>query len=167
MIQTIHNYDSIEVLLRSLVALDIDNTVIKFDTIDKNWWKDTKEKYEEDIALEMWTERIKKSVAILIDEVSFQDLLQRIENSESELIFITARNESLHLYTMKHLEQVNLFSAIVYHNSEKGQTLLNVYQTKYSHLQHIIFVDDMMDNVVDVQDKVPNAKCYLLEHEKL
>jgi hypothetical protein len=169
MIRNIQSYDSIEIFPKSLVALDIDHTIIKFDNIHKTWWQETSEKYDEETVLQLWTEAIKTATASLIDEKSFIRLLKRLNDTKSELILITARNESLRPYTMKHLKQSNLCIEEVYHSLEKGNTLLNVYQEKYSHLQKIIFVDDHMDNVEDVKTKLEhlNPDCYFLQHEKL
>jgi FMN phosphatase YigB (HAD superfamily) len=171
MIRTICNYDSIEIPPNSLVAFDIDNTVIKFDNLNKKWWEDTKEKHGEETATNIWIETIKRSTASLIDESSFIRLMEKINDTQSGIVFITARDKSLKPYTMKHLEQANLYicPTVVYHSSHKGKTLLQIYKKKYSHLQKIIFVDDHMDNVEDVRDKLShlNPDCYFLQHEKL
>lgn len=173
------NYDSIQIGERSLVALDIDHTIMKFNAIHKTWWEEKKLGYEQvyskelsdKLALQEWMQIIKSEPAELIDVESFTNLLHRIHDTESSLIFITARHESLKEHTMRHIAECNLHvsSDDVYHVYPKGKHLLDIYNKKYKHLQNIIFVDDDMNNIKDVQTNVSHLKlsCYYLQHEKL
>jgi len=168
----IHNYDNIQVQPNSLVVMDIDFTVIKFELLHKSWWVDTKRNYEtkygkklaEEYALKEWTRLITLDKAYLIDPASFQKLLTRIEETNSRLIFITARDESLHDLTVRQLRESGLTDIdpdTIYYSYPKGKKLLDVYTEKYSHLQKIIFVDDGMDNLEDVKKYIPDCDLYL------
>ena len=179
MIIHITNYDSIQLVEPCLIALDIDNTIMKINGIHKTWWEETKNKYEkiynkefsDELALFEWTQIIKNGRAELIDKPSFVQFMDKILYTKSKVIFITARKESLKEDTMRHLIEceLNVLPDDVYHAYPKGEKLLQIYNEKYKHLQNIIFVDDDRSNIEDVQKMMGhlNLFCYHLDHESL
>ena len=162
MIKSIKNYDEIIIKPNTLVILDIDDTILKFDSLHKNWWKDTQNAYKEiygendDISktktFNDWINIISNETPRSLDEEELFKMMKRIKDTNSEVFFITARDKSLVEITLKNLKdcKLDITEQQVYHHWPKGQKALEVYQDKYSHLKNIIFVDDHMDNIEDV-----------------
>jgi predicted secreted acid phosphatase len=181
MIQTIQNYDEIIINQPTLVVLDIDDTILKFDTLHKNWWKNTLDNYKtiydefesNKRTFDDWVKIISNENAKLLDEEKLFEFMQRIKDTNSEVFFITARDKSLTDITLKNLKEckLDITPEQVYHYWSKGKKVLEVFQEKYSHLKNIIFVDDHMDNIEDVMSKfndyVYNVDCYYIQHVNL
>ena len=119
MFQTIKNYDEIEILPNSIIMIDIDNTIIKFGKLYKNWWKDN-----EPNALEGWLKIIKEEKPEILDENEFTKLLNEVKNTNSEIIYITARDEELRELTNKHLIDCGILTTEIYHAYPKGKKII-------------------------------------------
>lgn len=173
----IKNYDEIIVHPNTLVILDIDNTIIKFNSMGKTWWKDRVEYYERhhdkeitnQLVYDDWKEILDIETPELLDGNSFQDLLKRIELSNSKLMLLTARDIAMKDITMNHLKDcdIQIESEDVHHSYPKGKKVKELYEQYKS--DKIIFVDDHLDNVEDVELEMKeyNIECYLIEHEHL
>ncbi len=173
----IKNYDEIIIELNTLVILDIDNTIIKFNSMGKTWWKDRIEYYNRDNDIENsnklvyddWKSILDIETPELLDSNSFQDLIKRIELTNSKLMLLTARDISMNDITLNHLKEcdIQIESDDVHYSYPKGKKVKELYEKFQSN--KIIFVDDHLDNVEDVESKMKeyNIDCYLIDHENL
>lgn len=174
MFQTIKNYDEIEILPNSIIMIDIDNTIIKFGKLYKNWWKDN-----EPNALEGWLKIIKEEKPEILDENEFTKLLNEVKNTNSEIIYITARDEELRELTNKHLIDCGILTTEIYHAYPKGKKIIEIYKEKSrtKQIQNIIFIDDQYYNIEDAEiylskyleysNSIVQVKYYLMNHQNL
>ncbi len=174
MTQTIKNYDEIIINENTFVMMDIDDTTIKFEKLNKNWWKDN-----EPNSLEKWLKIIQEDKPILLDEIEFFKLLDKIKVTNSELIFITARYNTLDELTYQQLIHcgIPIKKEQIYHSYPKGKKILEIIENKIKEtkeskekvIQNIIFIDDHLDNIEDAQKylKDYSVNYYLIEHINL
>lgn len=176
----IKNYNEIVVPDNTLVVLDIDETIIKFNGLHNTWVSELRKYYElfhekkkaDQMALNEWINIISTEKPELLDEELFLDLVDRVKKSNSDLILLTARNKELCDVTIKNLKDCNLDidSNDIYYSWPKGNKLVEVYNNKYVG-KNVIFVDDKLDNLEDVEKSLKenniNITSYLITHEKL
>jgi hypothetical protein len=160
MIRTINSFKKIILKPNSLVVLDIDETILGFPTIPKNWWNNVFGNYylltndfdlAEKLALKDWTNRVKNAKPIKLESKQLDIFLDKVNNLECPLLILTARNPILTEITIKHLASIGFDHSNVVHDKNKGSQLLKLVQTKYSHIDNIVFVDDLLANLEDVQ----------------
>jgi len=173
----IKNYDEIILEQNTLIILDIDDTIIKFNSMGKTWWEDILHDYEQhhdkqtayQLAYDDWKAMINKDTPELLDHELFMDLLDRIERTNSKLILLTARESTMKEITLKNLKDcgIHIDPNDVYHSSFKGEIVKDLYETYKAN--QFIFVDDLLKNIEDVITTMKTYKidCYLMEHENL
>ena len=161
----IRNYDEIDILQNSLVILDIDETIITYSPITPTWWNDMKKLYTDDHAYNEWVHIISKHIPYLLDEPEFFKLIERVKNTNSKLIFLTARNKKFTELTIQQLIycKIPISDGDVFFSDKKGLTVYEI-KRKYNR-KHIIFVDDKLSNVIDVKKWNPSVKCYHIKHK--
>lgn len=152
----------------SLVVLDIDETFLRFPTINEKWWSDLLKtlgsKYGPEtthiLAKKEWQRKVTEESPVQTDIVGFRALNEKIRETGSNLIFLTARLESIAPLTRRHLVDCGVSGDIeVHYTSGKGETLRQIINrnTNYS---EVIFVDDKLSNIYDVQYHNPSIKVY-------
>jgi hypothetical protein len=163
MIQCINSFSQVKIKPKSLVVLDIDDTILNFPSIRKGWWTDTFNNYyeqeqdydrAEELALNDWVNIIANDKAQLLDPINFETFLNKIREQNCELILLTARNDKLRELTKKHLAdcKLDIPHNKIYHNRNKGKKLLELVKNVYNNVSQIIFVDDLESNLNDVED---------------
>jgi hypothetical protein len=154
----ISNLDEINLLDNSLVVLDIDETIFTHREINCNWWKDKitfylqiYQKFElaQEHAYNDWKEFVLSTPPDLINPESFFNLLEKIKRTNSNLIFITARNKDLENLTIEHFKKIHQENLIpnIFYSKEKGLLLKDLLRLKYPTVSQIIFVDDLIENL--------------------
>lgn len=156
----ISSFRDVEISKNSLVLCDIDETLLKFDEIPKNWWKEKiKENYKkyddyekaDKCALEEWKKIINEKNPLHTDEEGLYNMFKKLDETKSTLIFITARNIELYNVTKKHFDYLGIDKKyrIYFLNGEpKGEFIeKNLNHYKY---HKIIFIDDTDENLTDV-----------------
>ncbi len=158
----IKKFNQIQIIPGSLVVFDIDDTLIKFDGIDLKWWKNKVKKYmvmtrNEQLAEIMANNDLMKIMEKcepeLVDE-NIYDFINLLSNSGCKIILLTARDELSKELTIKHLKSVKLEFDEIYFNQNKGDELLNIYNSKYSNIKDIIVIDDIEKNLQDIENKL-------------
>jgi hypothetical protein len=168
MIRTISKFHQIKIIPKSLVVLDIDETIIKFQDVDKKWWKNKFNKYyrlckDYDLADRMahkdWIKLVSVIDPILVDE-NIHDWITLIKNNDCPLILLTARSNILCELTSQHLNKVNLNieKDRIYFNENKGDELYKVAHDLYPEIENIIMVDDLESNLVDIKEKLSQTR---------
>lgn len=169
----INNYDQIQILSNNtLVAIDIDETVIYFDNIPPLWWK-TRFDYHytetsdcilaDKLTLQEWTTIVLSSEPKTFDISGFKKLLTRVEQTNSKLVLITARFIELKDLTLKQLRYCGINVNDIYFTLNKGHVLKNLSVG----IKDVIFVDDLYGNIEDVLSHVPDCTCYMARLDKI
>lgn len=162
MYEIISTYDKIKLKNNSLLIFDIDDTIMKFDGIDKEWWKN-KNKYYYDIfkdydkadneALIEWINHIEENKPQIIDNNKLFNIFHKAQHIYNcEIIFMTSRDIKLKNTTEKHFYDCNISEYIhkIYYSKNKGILLKELLKDKYKNYRDIIFIDDNKKNLEDV-----------------
>jgi hypothetical protein len=167
----IKNYNEIEVLNNSLVIFDLDETIIHFPYITRKWWENTKNAYSlinektADLrAYSDWLHIITTHNPSILDVNEFNHLLKRIKDTNSTFIIVTARNIKLMDITKKHLECFGI-SCDVFYTIDKG-IMINAIKQNYVY-NHILFVDDNLKYINQVEELNQEIVTYYMKHENL
>ncbi len=167
-ITNIYTFDKIIIKPNTLIICDIDETILKFDNINEKWWQETfnnyylKSKnydYAEAKTLETWTQYIKSNNPKATDYKGLSNLFDKIEQTQSKLIFVTARENNLTNITKNHFDCINIsnFDYSIYYIGEipKGEFIKSNIQTDT--FTHIIFIDDLLSNLESVYENFGNS----------
>lgn len=163
MLRHITKFNQIPIIPNSLIVLDIDETIIKFDKINEKWWKNTFDKHylatnkydiADNLSLKEWISYVTITNPILVDN-EIHNWINSTKKLNCELILLTARNTNLQDITLSHLNFVNLNfnKEQIYFNKNKGDELLNITKKLYSNKENIIIVDDVKTNLLDIKEK--------------
>lgn len=155
-----------------LYVFDIDETLLVFEEVSDVWWKRNFEKiYKETGDMEYAANKMNKLFIDIVKthkpEPTDIDGFREIENNMGEhnntVVFLTARPQSLEAETYKQIADLRIkYSYPIYFSGEKGLKmkwiLNNVSSDK--NFDSIIFVDDKIYNIEDVQKECPQVQCF-------
>lgn len=159
----INTFDKVIIKPNTLIICDIDDTVLKFEHIDSKWWEKKYDYYltqsqsndpeqADSKTLESWIEHVITNNPTHTDSKGFERLLNKIVETKSELIFVTARRIGLEEITKKHFDLVNIsnHNYKIYHigNIPKGKFIKSNIQN--DNFSHVIFIDDLNKNLESV-----------------
>lgn len=166
MLTTIKKFHQINVIPKSLIVLDIDETILKFEDINHKWWKSKINRYYKltqsfDLADSMahndWVNLVFDMQPELVDD-KFHNFLEHINKHDCETILLTARNNKLKDLTNQHLNKVDLKFKKIFFNENKGDELYNIVHNDFLHIENIIVVDDLLSNLTDIKNKFLETK---------
>jgi hypothetical protein len=163
MFQQITSFYQIPVTRKSLVVLDIDDTIMGFSKITKLWWRETFDKHfaltndknlANDLTICEWREYVGVNKPYLLDEIKLKNFFGEIRQNSCELILLTARDPVMTEITNSHLAQceIQISSDRVIHNANKGDALADIVKS-YPGFSNIIFVDDFEKNLINVKTR--------------
>lgn len=141
----------------ALVLLDIDDTVLHLEGLGKRWWQCTQSAYFDAkgcIAearrrtLNDWIARVYAATPSLLDPEATRVFLQTLQSTQSDLVFLTARNAELREITAAQLTACGLGGFPVLHSEAKGAAALEECRKRGA--RTVVFIDDMATNVADV-----------------
>lgn len=189
MYKTISSFNDVEIKdTNTLVICDIDETLLTWNKKSSDFYhvviddfslcnaKPTEEEIHKEalIWLGMYCEMF---APIMTDANGFHNLLCRIEKSNSEIMFLTARpkNSNSNNFTRKNFIDIGLDYdkySIHYTNNNsisKGEYIKKNINTSSDKYKQIIFIDDYESYIKTVNDILPNIVCYKFEadYEKL
>lgn len=152
---------------KSLIMVDIDDTILKYKHLNKLWWKNTFEKhynetlnYDESdrLTLNMWKKLIHDAEPQYVDKSGIFDLFERAKKYNCKIIFLTARCETLKTITINHLNKLELCIDEIYFtpNVEKGIILKKLKDGVYNEYEHTICIDDHEPNLESVYNNFDN-----------
>jgi dephospho-CoA kinase len=174
----ITNFDNITPLTENtLYVFDIDDTLMVYEGVDKNWLKNKRCKTDnEQLIAEEWIKYIENYEPKHTNKPSFDAFLQRrIENLsdvnfQQNIILLTARNSALRDITEDHLAKIGITNIPVYYSygSTKGKILREIVASKFPTIPTIVFVDDNKNNIISVNrefdgDAQIKVKPYLID----
>jgi hypothetical protein len=134
----------------SLVVLDIDDTVMKFEHMGRSWWAKKEAEVGREETMRIWVENAYAQTPVLTEPEEFPAFLERIFAANARLVYLTARSPDLRELTIYQLTQcgVGVESHNVYFAKEKGECLKAIVQR--GGFKQVIFIDDMEHNVESV-----------------
>jgi len=175
MIKYINSFSQINISnLKTLVVLDIDDTLISFKDVNTIWWDINYKKlypiYKENTynhLEKLWTDYIFNNNPMKLDTDNLTSFLKNIKNNNHELVILTARDKSILELTMRHLYDCGIYidSSRVFFNRNKGYELKKIVMNLFPDVDNIIFVDDIIQNLVNVEISfnIPELLKYNLE----
>lgn len=160
--KTIKSFSDVHLNANYLLVLDMDETIIYYDSMCKNWWKDRwnsnfalfndYDKAEEQTLID-WKTHIANSLPLHTDETEFFNLLNKAKELQCDTIIVTARDSQIAELTHRHLKHLNINDIDVHFVGSINKALkINeiAYQQSKSY-DRIVFVDDMNHNLDDVK----------------
>jgi acid phosphatase class B len=144
---------------------------MKFNSINADWWRNrfnhhyltTNDfKMDDSMTINDWLNIIKVNKPEHTDRTGFFDLLERVKQTNSKLVFLTARKSNLKELTLKQLGElyIDTESYPVYFSGDipKGVYIRDNFDIKpYNSL---VFIDDLDNNLINVSDVIGSIKCY-------
>ena len=83
-----------------------------------------------------------------------------IENNNT-IVFLTARPQSLETETYRQIAELPIrYSYPIYFSSEKGLKMKWLIKTAHKDFDSVVFVDDKIYNIEDVQKECPEVECF-------
>jgi ABC-type proline/glycine betaine transport system ATPase subunit len=181
MIIPIKSFNQIDIIPDSLVILDIDETVLTYPQLTKNWWKEKINYYykitndldlSEKHALSEWINIVQTTNPKKLDSKEQNNFINKLYQNNCQLIFLTARNKDLSEITYKNLSYIGINKAhSVYFDENKGEKIYELISEFYTNVENIIFVDDLTNNHNKILDTVKkynikiNFKLYQIDHD--
>lgn len=164
----INTFFRIPVFNNSLILCDIDETLLCYKEITDLWWT---EKYRYYLSMyqnnpliaqykteEDYEQYINSVDPEHTDEPGFYDMLRRIVNTNSKLIFVTARHKGSEKFTKNNFTSLNLnyehFTVHYCDGIPKGEYIKNHIAIK--NYSKIIFIDDLQENIDNVLNHLQN-----------
>jgi acid phosphatase class B len=177
MLQSINSFDQIKIIgEKPLIICDIDETVITFSTGIDLCHKLTQEIVclENDFNFNKEFTYIYKLYKLInppvqTDPIGFSKLINKIDQIQGQLVFLTARNKSSIEKTRSDFEKSGLdynYKPVYYTNNSisKGEYIKS--NIKLDEYDQIIFIDDNFININTVINFIPQAYCYLFVYSK-
>ena len=172
---SIRSFFEVHLTRGCLLVLDIDETILKYDGICKQWWKDRfayhhaiHNNYDlaDSLCLKDWKEYIKLTLPSHTDADGFFDLIKRANKLTCKVMIVTARDDQIKEITHEHLNYLNVTDIDVYFvaGGNKGLLIDRVISENSQNYDGINFVDDMDHNLHDVKNHFGDkVTCYKFE----
>ncbi len=152
-----------------LYVLDIDDTIMTYDNYNNKWWREKYNQYKTPSSKQCdiygkilieWQENIKFQKPKHTHEESLGNLFFNANNLNNNLIFLTARKQELKDITEKHLKEIGIHNIPVHFSNGdcKGKKLLDILKD-YSQVKHVVFIDDQLKNIYNVNKQLKESKC--------
>lgn len=164
--KTISKFKSIKLKNNSLIFLDIDETIYYYKDITPEWWEKTINYYSsllttydketvKTLSLKEWAYYVYHHNPIFTDESGFYNLLKQVQETNSKIIFVTAREKCFEYITKKDFSYLNIpyENYDIFHLSgqSKGKKIKEQIFLNIKQFNHFYFIDDMQHNLDDVQ----------------
>jgi hypothetical protein len=169
MLRKISSFCQVKLVPKSLLVLDIDETILKYkhgDTyIDRSWWSAKRqhffdehcdEKIAKTKAFEYWIDHIYSTYPIHTDKDGLMKLFNDATDMNIDIIFLTARSQFLKKITLHHLNYLDIPINKIYFSggTKKHDVLSNLLDTEFTHIDHIIMIDDHEDNLQGIHENI-------------
>ncbi len=143
----------------TLYVFDIDETLLTYDGIDKNWWKThlKSTNNNEELVLSDWLKHIAIHEPKHTHKMSFDNLMSKI--NKNNVICLTARKGDVKDITEKHLEQIGVNIPVYYSNGKcKGKALHDIL-LEYPTVKNVVFIDDSKINLISANKILAEKRC--------
>lgn len=163
-------FDDVVISQNTLIICDIDDTILWLElmkkTLEKNKWNKS-EMTGQGYNRAEWIAYISSNIPSHTDEKGFIKLLERVRETDSRIMFVTARGSYLRDVTLSHfnslkLEQID-FEKDVYHigGQQKGDFI--VQNAEFKKYDNVVFIDDLDSHINNVKDHIESLcklTCY-------
>lgn len=168
----ISKFSQLPEIKNGLYVFDIDETLLVFEEVSDLWWKRNFEKiYAETDDVEYASNKMGKIFSEIVkthkprptDLEGFKEIENNLGKNNNTIIFLTARPQSLEVETYRQIAELPIkYSYPIYFSSEKGLKMKWLIKTANSdkHFDSIVFVDDKIYNIEDVQKECPDVQCF-------
>lgn len=187
MYKTITGFNDVEIkYINTLVICDIDETLLTWNKKLSDFYQmvrddfsliDCDTKYTQEVIDEeaqIWLGMYRGMFApVMTDRDGFHNLLNRIEKSNSEIMFLTARpkNQKNDKFTRKNFTDIGLdYDKYSIHYTDnnsisKGEYIKKniIIEENKDKYREIIFIDDYENYIKNVNDILPDIICYKFE----
>lgn len=169
--QQITTFSEIKLIKNSLIVLDIDDTIIKSNLKNTQWWNSTYIKYMNsphnfDDTLIDWMKRENicgiPFIECIID-INIYNFLEKLNQLNCKLILLTARSYRVIEMTKAQLHYIKFPDVPIYCGVDKGDILFNVVNENYYDVNDIIVVDDIDENLLAIQSTLSDYNLYLYQ----
>jgi hypothetical protein len=170
---SIKSFTEIELHSPTLIVFDVDDTILRYEHIDRDWWKAISDRHFAEhgdrlkadmLTYVSWHDEICATEPLHTDEEGIKDLLERAKQLHCKIIFLTARKDESHEITSKHLTALGIEHDEIYYaniTGNKGEILNQVITDKYPDFHDYVFVDDVESNVLKVKEYVnKDIRCF-------
>lgn len=171
--QCIKSFLDVNIENKTLVICDIDDTLLKSHKNLNHFYQIIKSDFSDlsygEILKNAW-DMMQVYNQIFgfthTDLYGFSNLLEKIKQTNSKIIFLTARTENSEEYTCKNFQDIGLdyhnFTTYYTNNEKiKGQYIIDHIDT--SEYDAVIFIDDNDLQLESVIIKCPKINCYKFE----
>lgn len=168
----INKFSELPEIKNGLYVFDIDETLLVFEEVSDVWWKRNFEKiYAETGDVEYASNKMNKIFSEIIkihkpkptDIEGFKVIENNLDKNNNTIVFLTARPQSLEAVTYSQISTLPIkYSYPIYFSSDKGlkmKWLINTVNAD-KHFESVIFVDDKIYNIEDVQKECPEVQCF-------
>ena len=168
----ISNFSELPEIKNGLYVFDIDETLLVFEEVSDVWWKRNFEKiYAETGDVEYASNKMNKIFSEIVkthkprptDIEGFKKIENTLGENNNTIVFLTARPQSLEAETYRQIAELPIkYSYPVYFSSEKGLKMKWLIKTVHAnkHFDSVVFVDDKIYNIEDVQKECPEVECF-------
>ena len=168
----INSFDNIPITKKTLVLCDIDDTLMYFKDIDRNWWDRQKREcniFEDDYnsqidnIMDKWITHIRINEPLFTDKAGFNNMMNKIDKTGSKLIFITARPNRLRHTTLMQLHMLDIDTekcpVYIIGDTPKGEFVKkNIELNEY---KNVVFIDDYIKNIENLNGIFGNkVQCF-------
>ncbi len=160
-IATVQNFARIPVQARTLYVIDVDETVLYFREVPPSYWDGEK---STDEALQAWKGIVRSCEPVPTDPIFLPAFLEQVVHLGSCVLFVTARDFDLSETTRAQLSKVGVnvpFGLVCTSGDRKGSLIKWLWKKYASRCDHIVFIDDLILNIEDVQHELPDAAVFL------
>ena len=171
--KSITSFNQVSILPNTLVICDIDETILRYDSINSQWWNNRKNNYmqqsysyemSDKMALNDWKLYINETKPVATDLNGIMQLITLILSLNSQLILLTARENELKNITHQHLlySGIDISSDIIHfsYGQSKGEYISRYINHMFDKYDKIIFIDDYIVNLESVYKKYGNQIDY-------
>ena len=168
----ISKFSELPEIKNGLYVFDIDETLLVFEEVSDVWWKRNFEKiYAETGDVEYASNKMNKIFSEIVkthkprptDIEGFKEIENMLGENNNTIVFLTARPQSLEAETYRQIAELPIkYSYPIYFSSEKGLKMKWLIKTVNAdkHFDSVIFVDDKIYNIEDVQKECPDVQCF-------
>jgi hypothetical protein len=169
----VNSFDDLLIGDNSIVLCDIDETILHYNGINRNWWKERFDYHYENYknydmadmkSLEDWKEHIYNTQPSITDNDSFRRMITKVNDTGSELYFVTARDSSMATITEKHFDSLNIdfYKGQIHYVGEMSKGIYIKSNFQLTNYNMTLFIDDRtmhLDEVLEINNHLiePNT----------
>lgn len=169
----INTFNDISINEGTLVICDIDDTLLYYERNLSYFYKKIKATFpeltEDEVlccATTMYGTYIRNRKPSHTDYDGFINLMKRVIQTDSKLIFLTSRNECSINQTKQEFKDIEIsyqYYNVYYTNNQKTKGEYLRDNIDMDGINDIVMIDDLNMNLKSVKQYFPNAKCYLFK----